>query len=331
MGPTASSLVASAYRKTGAPNAVGLLQPGDVIQFLSQEMRSTIVPLIMAAQEEFLVFNYDQAIISNQYFYNIPPRASFAAWRDVVFVDANGMELALQDLPPEYTKLTYPAGANPPLYVFGFILSNDQIQLWPPKIGVPTQYILRMKIIRRPNDLVSNVYCGQVTNINTGTNVVTLSQADLTWTAATTFDIIPNSPQFTSRQDGQTVSAVSLPSGGPYTLTFSSPGTNPLTGAALPALPVGLSVGDWVCPALMSCVPQIPYDMFELLAQRAAIRMLESLGDTQNLQIAEKRYQEMSADFARTVSPRIEGTAKKIVPRNTPPWWGAANGFPMSR
>jgi hypothetical protein len=329
-GSSARSLVASAYRRTLAPNAAGAIQPADVITFLDEEMRSTIVPLVLAAQEEFWVKNFDQHIVSGTYNYTIPPRAAFAMWRDVVFVDTNGMEFNLTDLAPEYLKLTFPAGGNPPLYVFGFMLANDQIILWPPNSGVPTQYLLRMKIKRRPNNLTSSDNCGQITAINTGTFVVTLDNADTTWTSATTFDIIPNSPQFTSRQDDQTVSAVSLPAGGPYTLTFSSPGTNPVTGAALPELPTGLVMGDWVCPSMMSCVPQIPYDMFPLLAQRGAIKILESLGDTQNLTIAERRYQDMAVDFARTVSPRIDGTPKKIINRNTPAYWGSY-GFPFQR
>jgi hypothetical protein len=80
----------------------------------------------------------------------------------------------------------------------------------------------------------------------------------------------------------------------------------------------------------MSCVPQVPYDMFPLLVQRGVIKVLEALGDTQNLTIAERRYQDMAADFARTVSPRIDGAPKKIVNRNTPPYWGSY-GFPFQR
>lgn len=318
-GPTATSLVASAYRRTLAPNAVSSIQPGDVITMLDEEMRSTIAPLVQAAQEEFWVTNIDTQVLANTYNYTIPSRASFANWRDVVFVDTNGMELNLTQLSPEYVKLTYPAGGNPPLYVFGFILQNDQVILWPPNGSTPTQYKLRMKIKRRPNYLTSNVNCGIVSNINTGTGVVTLSQADTTWTTATLFDVIPNLPQFTSRGDSLPITAISVPVGGPYTVTF-----------ALSVLPSTLAVGDWLCPQYMSPIPQIPYDMFPLLAQRGAIKILESLGDTQNLQVAERRYQDMAADFARTVSPRIEGTPKKIVNRNTPPYWGSY-GFPFQR
>lgn len=321
------ALVDSVYRRVLSPNSQNTLQPADIIAFLDEEMRTTIVPLVLAAQEEFWVQYFDQPVIQNQYEYTIPPRAAFATWRDVVFVDNNNNELNMSMLSPEYLKLTYPAGGNPPLYVFGFILKNDKIILYPNTSGTPTQYRLRMKIKRRPNNLTETSNCGQITAINTGTNQVTLSNVDPSWTTSTTFDIIPNSPQFTSRQDNQTISMISG-----NVLTFTSPGTNygVFPPAPYPALPVGLTVGDWVCPAEMSCVPQIPYDMFPLLVQRGVIKTLEALGDTQNLTIAERRYADMAVDFARTVSPRIDGTPKKIVNRNTPPYWGSY-GFPFQR
>lgn len=321
------AMVNSVYRRILSPNSQNTIQPADIIAFLDEEMRTTIDPLILAAQEEFFVQNIDQPVIQNQYNYTIPKRAAFATWRDVVFVDNNNNELNMSMLSPEYLKVTYPAGGQPPLYVFGFILQNDQIILYPNTSGTPTQYRLRMKIKRRPNNLTETSNCGQITAINTSTHVVTLANVPSDWLATDTFDIIPNSPQFTSRQDDQTVSLISGNS-----LTFTSPGTNysVFPAAAYPALPVGLSVGDWVCPSQMSCIPQVPYDMFPLLVQRGVIKTLEALGDTQNLTIAERRYADMAADFARTVSPRIDGTPKKIVNRNTPGYWGSY-GFPFSR
>jgi len=326
------ALVSSVYRGILAPNAQNAQQPEDVIAFMDQEMRTTIVPLVLAAQEEFWVKNYDQPVVSGTFNYTIPKRAAFATWRDVVFVDPNKNEINMSMLSPEYLKLTYPAGGNPPLYAFGFILQNDQIILYPNTLPAPTQYRLRMKIKRRPNNLTQTTNCAQIISINTGTNVVSVSAVPTTWTATDTFDIIPNSPQFTSLRDDQTISLINA-----NNLTFSSPGVDPFTGLPLSALPTNaetgaftMQVGDWVCPSQMSCIPQVPYDMFPLLVQRSIIRVLESLGDTQNLTVAERRYQDMAVDFARTVSPRIDGTPKKIVNRNTPGWWGNA-GFPFMR
>jgi len=189
-----------------------------------------------------------------------------------------------------------------------------------------------MKIKRRPNNLTQTDNCAQITGIDTGTGVVSVNAIPSGWAATDTFDIIPNSPQFTSLRDDQTVSAIVA-----NTLTFSSPGLDPFTGQPLSALPTNpetgaftMQVGDWICPSQMSCIPQVPYDMFPLLVQRAIIRTLEALGDTQNLTVAERRYADMAVDFARTVSPRIDGTPKKIVNRNTPPYWGSY-GFPFQR
>lgn len=306
------ALIGSVYRHTLAPNARGVLTEDDIMALLDEELRTTILPLVLAAQEEFYVQNYDQAVVMGQYDYTIPKRASFATWRDVVFVDPNGNEINMTNLAPEYVKITYPAGGMPPLYTFGFILQNDKVRLWPPQGSLPTNYQLRMKIKRRPNNLTSVDNCGQITAIDTLTGQVTLSNSPDGWNTADTFDIIPNSPQFTSRGDDLTVSSVAG-----NILIFDD-------------LPSDVAVGDWVCPAMMSCVPQIPYDLFPALVQRGVIRLLEALGDSQPLQVAERRYQDMAVDFARTVSPRVDGTTKKIVSRNTPSWWGALS-YPFSR
>lgn len=282
---------------------------------MSEDMNSTIVPLVIAAQEEFFVKNYDQPVVANQYEYTIPSRASFASWRDVVFVDTMGNEINMTNLSPEYLKLTYPAGGSPPLYVFGFVMQNDKVILYPPNGGTPVQYQLRQKAMRKPNDLISTDDAGQITVIDTMTGDVTLSNCPSVWTTTLAFDIIPNAPQFTSRGDDAAISAINTTT---KVLTFSDLD-----------LVADMVVGDWVAPAGLSPIPQIPYGMFPLLAQRGAIRILESMDNTQALQVAERRYQDMAADFARTVSPRVEGTPKKIVNRNTFPGWGF--GFPFSR
>lgn len=301
------ALVNSVQRRILMPFSQNTLEPDKIIELLDEEMRTTVVPLVLAAKEEFYVQNYDQALVAGNYNYTIPERAAFATWRDIVLVDSNGNEIAMTELPPEYVKISYPVGSLPPLYTYGFVMNNDRITLWPPNSTIPVQNQLRMKIKRRPNHLTSVDNCGQVTVINTLTKEVTVSDdGDGTWTTATTFDIIPNSPQFTSLGDDLTISAVDTTT---KVLTFTDD------------LPADLSVGDWVCPAMLSCVPQIPYDMYPLLAQRGVIKCLEALGDNQGLQVAERRYQDMAVDFARTVSPRIAGTRKCLVNRTANFGW----------
>lgn len=302
-------IVNSVQLRVLAPLSQNTFTEAQLIEALDEEMRSTIVPLVLAAKEEFYVQNYDQSPVAGTYSYTIPQRAAFATWRDIVWVDANGSEIAMTELAPEYTKITYPVGNIPPLYTYGFIMNNDQITLWPPNSTIPTNMTLRMKIKRRPNHLTDVADCAQVTAVDSANSQVTLDgNGDTTWTTATTFDAIPNYPQFTSLGDDLTISAIDQSTPTATILTFDS-------------YPTGIAVGDWICPAGLSCVPQIPYDMFPLLAQRGAIKFLEAIGDNQGLQVADRRYQEMAADFARTVSPRIAGTRKALVNRTANFGW----------
>lgn len=305
------SLVKSVQKRVLMPLSSNTLDETAIIELMSEEMMSTIEPLVLSAHEEFYVQNYDQSLVAGTYNYSIPPRAAFATWRDIVMVDTIGNELAMTDLPPEYVKISYPSGGLPPMFTFGFVMNNDRITLWPPNQTIPTNYTLRMKIKRRPNHLTSVDNCAQVTSVNSSLKQVTLDgNGDTTWTTSTTFDIIPNSPQFTSRGDDQVITNINQVTPTATVLTFSS-------------LPTGIIVGDWVCPAMLSPIPQIPYDMFPLLAQRGVIKCLEALGDNQNLQVAERRYQDMAVDFARTVSPRIQGTRKALVNRTLNFGWSS--------
>lgn len=311
------SLYKSVQRRILMPLSSNTLDADAIIELLDEEMRSTLIPLVLAAKEEFYVQNYDQTPVAGTYNYTIPERAAFATWRDVVWVDTIGNEIAMQELAPEYTKITYPVGNIPPMYTFGFQLINDHIRLWPPNSTVPTQYQLRMKIKRAPNHLTPSSNCAQVTAVDSGNLQVTLNgNGDTTWTTSTTFDCIPNYPQFTSLGDDLTITAIDQSTPAATLLTFTSGD-----------YPTGVAVGDWICPATLSPIPQIPYDMFPLLAQRGVIKCLEALGDNQALQVADRRYQDMAADFARTVSPRIAGTRKPLVNRTALFGWNYNRGL----
>lgn len=305
------SIIKSVQAHPLMPLSANTLTEERIIEFLDEDMRSTIVPLVLSSKEEFYVQNYDQTPVQGVYNYTIPRRAAFATWRDIVWVDPNGNEIAMTDLPSEYVKISYPGQNFPPMYTYGFVLQNDHIILWPPNSSVPVQNTLRMKIKRAPNHLTPVANCAQVTNVNSGANQLTLDgNGDTTWTTALTFDCIPNYPQFTSLGDDMVITNINQVTPTATVLTFDPDD-----------FPTGVAVGDWICPANLAPIPQIPYDMFPLLIQRGVIRCLESLGDTQNLQIAERRYQDMAADFIRTVSPRIAGTRKPLVNRTLNLGW----------
>jgi hypothetical protein len=306
---TVDGLVTSVFTKYLVPNSQSTYQPADITLFLDEELRSYIIPFFERAQSGYWLTRFDQAI-TGAASYTIPKRSTYGTLYDVVFVDTNGNEIGLTDLSTVQIKGTFPFGFQLPLYTFGYYIEDDQVFLYPQQAINATQYTLRMRFYRRPNNLTLMANCAQITAISG--SVVTVNAVPATWATTDTFDVIQNFPQFKSISDGLAITLISN-----LNITLAS-------------VPTGLAVGMWLCPTGMSCIPQIPYDAFPLLVQRGIIRAAESLGDTQSAQIAEKRLEKMEADVRVTIQPRVTKGEKKVVNRNQPYNWGIL-GTPFLR
>lgn len=306
-------LVTSLKNKYLTPQSQNTFDDDDIVSLLDEEMRACIVPLVSSVYEEYWVENYDQAV-TGAASYTVPQRTAAAVLRDIVFVDTQGNEIDMQQLSPVQIKSTFPFGFQLPLYTFGYYLQNDKVFLYPQQAQNATQYTLRMKFIRRPNNLTLSSNCGQVQSFSSITNIVTLGSLDSTWTTSTTFDIIQNFPQFSAIDEDVAITNINT-------------STNQIT---LSSIPSGLAVGMWFCPTLMSCIPQIPYEAFSALVWRGVLTLAESLGDSQGAQLGEKRFQDAKISLLQLMTPRVQGGTKKVVNRNSPYNWGTM-GTPFLR
>lgn len=289
---TTTALVAKVKRDAILPSSQNLYLPADIIAVLSDELQSVIVPLLMAVREEYLVVNYDQAITSGDYTYFVAPRAVGQKLRAVVLLDSAGNEIKLGRIEPEDVA-TSPWLANP--NNIGFSMDNDQIILFPNTANL-TAYSLRQKIFRRPNDLIATGSAGQITTINTATKEVTLNRMPSTWTTSTTFDMIKGTPSFRAHAEDRAITTISG-----FVLTFTA------------TLPTDLAVGDWIAEAGFSPIPQVPYEVHKLLAQRGVVRVLEGMGDANGKNMAEATYEDMVKRFREMVSPRVDGSPRKVI------------------
>jgi hypothetical protein len=291
---TTTALVESLKRRIIVPTAQSLFTQDQFIAIMNDEMHSVLIPYIHATREEYFVRNYDVTVASSQDTYRIPSRAIGGMLRDVVLVDTNGNEVEVPYLQPEYTKSsTVMSSAR----LNGYYFKDDNVVLFPKPGVISTYTTLRLKYERRPNNLVSVSKASYITNINTGTNEVTVASVPTTWTSATIFDIISNNPIFSAITDDQSV--VSLVG-------------NVLTFAALPS---GLALGQWVAEQNTTPVAQLPYEAHHVLAQLGAAKCLEALKDKTGLEDAKAKAKEMISDLIRIINPRVGGAAKKIVNR----------------
>jgi len=202
---TVDGMVSDVRNDYLTPTSQNLFLDTDIVKHLDKAMRTKIIPLLNSVREEYWV-NYKDVPVTGQASYTLPQRSSGAMLRDVVFVDGQGNEIELTRLSPVQIKSTFPFGYMLPLYTFGFYLKDDQVVLYPQQAVTATQYTLRMKFLRRPNNLTLAINCGQITAVSS--NVITLNNLDSTWKVTDSFDIIQNFPQFNSIADSLTITNI---------------------------------------------------------------------------------------------------------------------------
>lgn len=288
---TTDALVDSVKRRITVPTAQQFFYPANIVNFANDELMSTLVPSIISVREEYFVTKKDYPIVSGTSSFEIPTRAVGGMMRDVVLVDNSGNEVAMPRLQPETTKSDSML-SNTRLY--GFILRDDKVILYPNSDAFTNQPTLRVYYMRRPNNLVIKSLGAQITNVNTGTNEVTLSNVPSAWTTLTTFDVIQGNPIFSSVADDQAITTIAG-----NILTFVS-------------LPTGIASGQWISEARHTPIPQIPYEGHHVLAQFTAARMLEAMGDKGNAKVILDIANNLLEGFLKIITPRTEATMKKI-------------------
>ena len=296
------TLAAKVNLKCLNPLSQNTYQLPDIVSMMDDDLSLVIVPLMKKVQQDYMVYNVDMTITAGTTSYTIPPRAVGNALRDVVLVDSAGNEVALNNLMREYIKVKTPFNFVPSIFSFGMYMTANEVNLYNTLIQTYTAYKLRFITERRPGGLTLSTNCGQVTGI-TG-NVLTLSNVDTSWTTATTFDIINQLPPFQSRGDDLTISLISG-----QQITFNNP-------------PSTIQKGDWVCPAMLSCIPQIPYEFFPLLTELAVATIAEGSDMAQLLAAAKAKIESYSENSMTLARPRVTGSPKLIINRDNATQYG---------
>lgn len=291
---TTTGLLASLKRRGMLPSTTETLSTTDFLAIATEELQTYVLKVLLAVREEYAVATYDLAITSGTSTYVLPSRAVGGKLRNACLLDSNGLVSSpLNRLEPERVIQNSSSGD-----VAGYYLQGDDIIFVPTPAASAT---VRLTYFRRPSALIATTGAGVVTSINTGTKVVTASGGyPATFLTTATFDLVRAQPPF--KVMGQDL-AITNATG--TTLTFTA------------TLPTGLAVGDYVCLAGESPVPQIPVELHPLLSQRVVYKCLEALGDDKSV-LAEQAADKMRMDLLTFLTPRVEGASRPIVNYNGP-------------
>lgn len=290
------------------PAVQALFTDANLLTIMGFEMTSKIVPMLDNQSEEYGVYVLDIPYNTSLTVFTIPPRAHAAKLRALSFVDSTGNEVRIPRLRVEDIMSNVNAtglAINPALW--GFYLQNNKVILYlGSALGSSSSYsFLRMRYIRQPNTLVLSTACAQIVSIAGA--IATVARIPSTFITSETYDLISNVPQMFDALADSTV------------ITNINTGTKELTFNSLPAT---LAVGDWVCLAGESPIPQIPYTPgFDLLLQLSAAKCLEIHGDTEGFNVAMSQASDMKNYFISVITPRVDGNVIRLTTPNSMYGW----------
>lgn len=308
-----NAMIETIKRRATLPTNQNLFQSSDFCSFLSDELQSNIVAQLMAQHNEHFVVYDDISITAGLDEYDIPHRAIGNKLRDVVWLNSDGSKVSLP-----YISIEQESNQNGRFFwPAGFTIRGNSIILLPEPTIAST---LRVYYFRLPNRLAPLDEGAYVTDVNTGTGVITLDTdvSDYGWTTDTALDVTQTTPPFDAVIDDMFATVI-----GTTTITVD------LADAA------EITVGDCICEAGYAFVAQIPQVLYPLLIEAAVLRCLEAKGDPL-IEVAAQKYSELSARMFALTAPRIDGQPQKIITstladHNTTDLWSGRNRAWWSR
>lgn len=292
---TTNTLIESIKRRANIPQNQVTFKTADFLAFINEEVKLGIVPSVLRLHENYFLRDETIALVANKSNYEIPYRAIGNKLRDIYYQDDNGNLFEMSQIDVE-NLAEYSSVTNTNRVYYYYIRNNEVILL--PEIGDSVSGNIYMLYYIRPNEIVEESRCPSVTNIDTTTGIVTLSSIPTHFSTSISYDIISKNSPHKCRVIDITSTAIST------TLKQITLDPDDLEDVV---------VGDYLCKAEETLIPQIPEELHSVLAHRVAMKCMEAQGDVQGMQLAGAKLGEMENNTVTLINNRVEGSPKKIV------------------
>lgn len=294
-----NDLVESIKRRASIPENQSTFSKTDFLEFANEEMRLGLVPSILQLHEDYLLFEKDLEIKPNKQSYEIPSRAVGNKLRDaqIKVDDNNFLELTRVGIGDRFAESNNVTETN----LRKFYIKNNKLVFVSP-VGGSASGTLTMVFYIKPSKLVEEERIGVITGINRTTGQIVVSNLPDNFNISNKYD-------FYKAQSPHTVLNIDL------TATGINPTSNTVT-FNVDDIPEELVIGDHLAQAGEAIIPQVPTELHVMLAQMVACRVLESIGDTQGLQNALIKLQQMQSAAGIIIDNRVDDSPQKIVNRH---------------
>jgi sporulation protein YlmC with PRC-barrel domain len=299
---TGNKLIESIRLRSFIPNDTATYTDQDILNVANEEMDVQLLDKLLTLHEEHLTVHVDIPR-NDSGVYEIPYRAVGNKIRDVSLISGNQVYELSQISIGELSDFDLDV-ANSRQDLGRFYIESNHIKIISPSRAYDS---IRIYYYLRPSTITKTERAATISTINIGTNDITFNLINIPsfFTGSLSFDIVAKrTPNKVITMD---LSASSL---------NSNLGVISFPRSVIEPFLSEIRVGDYVCLAEESPVANIPTEMHPLLAQLAAVNILESLNDTEGLANAEKKLNKMINSVTKLVDARVELAPKKIKPRH---------------
>lgn len=194
---TTDKLIKSIKRRAFIPRSQETFTDADFLEMATEEVNLGLMPFIMKAHEEYLVYYVDVPLVAGKRNYPIPSRAQGNKLRDIFLVDNNNrlFEMFRYNLDEQSDFDSWVNSSDSR----GFYLLNNEINL----TSAPTTAAssLRMFFYLRPNSLVLPERSGTIVQIATNTIIDNINPASASISAIDLSGIVTSSSHGFSSND----------------------------------------------------------------------------------------------------------------------------------
>lgn len=297
-------ILSSIKARSFAPISQTTFQDSDLIILSNEELQLKLVSDIQTIREDFFLTSQTVPLVAGINGYYIPNRAVGNALRAVTWIDSNGNESApLNRVPVDRAYLFGSSNSVPT----AFYIQADQIILLPkPSLSSGS---IRIYFSQRPNQLVATTSCAKITAISTVSTTTTFTvDTDLTASLliGANVDILRTQSPFMLWAQEVPITAITS-----TTIAVTAANISDVNAVVLP------TVGDYVCPAKMSNIPQVPQEFHPVLSQMGTCRVLASLGDLNKHTAAKAELMELRKEAIKLIKNRVESAPEKVDSRGS--------------
>lgn len=286
---TTVGLIANMKRRGFLP-AGSALKTSDLLNVLSEQLRNYIPAFLKKLREEYIIATLSVTVTGPVI--PMPARAVGAALRWLKWRHSDGSLLPIVRIEPERAGNYATSGSCPQAYYFE---GNNAVLLPPVSSGT-----LVLGFQQRPGQLVLPTDCAKLTALEDA----------FTWDVASK----PN-----SIVAGVLCDIVSAQSGTNFKLLAMDlvvDSVTPTTIAFTTQLPTDIQPGDFVCLASETCIPQLPLEVHDLIAQSAAYQVASDTGSSRLAAITDA-LTKLEQQLTTLLTPRNDGSARAIVNRSS--------------